>query len=138
MDHPFHRHPAEITFRDTDASGWMHFTNAFHHVEMAEHACLREHRLLVFARDQGGWPRVHLTCDFHRPLLGGDKIEVQLAITALGGSSVTWRFEILTAAGELAVSGTLVTVRVDHRGKPLPLSPTERAALERGLQSAAD
>jgi acyl-CoA thioester hydrolase len=132
MDRPFHRHPAEISFRDTDASGWMHFTSAFHHVEMAEHACLRTHGLLVFARDQGGWPRVHLTCDFHRPLLGGDNVEVQLAIKSLGTSSVTWRFEILTAAGDLAVSGTLVTVRVDACGRPQPLSDAERAALEPG------
>ena len=133
MDAPFHRHPATITFRDTDASGWMHFTNAFHHVEMAEHACLRKLGLLVFARDQGGWPRVNVTCDYHRPLLCGDQIEVHLAIAALGHSSVTWRFEILTLSGDLAAGGSITTVRVDQQGRPQPLSPAERAALEQGL-----
>lgn len=134
MDAPFHCHQGTITFGDTDASGWMHFTNAFHHVEMAEHACLHKLGLLVFARDQGGWPRVSVSCDYHRPLLCGDNIEVHLAIATLGNSSVTWRFEILTASGDLAADGVITTVRVDCQGRPQPLSPAERAALEQGFE----
>lgn len=134
MDRPFFRLESEVSFRDTDASGWLHFTNIFHHVERAEHACLRSLGLLVFARDQGGWPRVHAECDYHRPLLCGDRIEVQLAIAALGTSSVSWRFEIIAAANHTAASGTLVTVRVNHEGKGQPLSAVERAALEPGLR----
>lgn len=134
MENPFHRQAAAITFRDTDASGWMHFTNVFHHVEVAEHACLRKLDLLVFDRAHGGWPRVHVDCDYRRPLLCGDEIEVQLAIASLGASSVTWKFEVMKATGERSATGTLVTVRVDHQGKPQPLSAEERSALEAGIR----
>ena len=133
MEHPFYRHASEVTFRDTDASGWLHFTNVFHHVEMAEHACLRACGLLVFARDQGGWPRVKVNCDYRKPLLCGDKIEVHLAVAAVGTSSLTWNFEVINPAGETAARGSLTTVRVNHLGRPQALSPDERAALERGL-----
>lgn len=133
MEQPLYRHAGEVSFRDTDASGWMHFTNIFNHVELAEHAFLRSRDLLVFDRSQGGWPRVKVACDFKRPLLCGDRIEVHLAIAAVGTSSVTWNFEIIRAAGELAAAGSITTVRVDHQGRPQPLDANERAQLERGL-----
>ena len=77
----------------------------------------------------GGWPRVKVSCDYKRPLRTGDRIEVVLAISRIGASSVTWDFEILTAAGETAACGSMTTVRVDHQGKPLKIPAAERAAL---------
>ncbi len=133
MENPLYRHASEVSFRDTDASGWVHFTNIFNHVELAEHAFLRSRGLLVFDRSQGGWPRVKVSCDFKRPLLCGDPIEVHLAIAAVGTSSVSWNFEIIRGPGELAAVGGITTVRVDHLGRPQPLNATERLELERGL-----
>ena len=130
MDHPLYRHASEVRFRDTDASGWMHFTNIFNHVEIAEHAFLRSRGLLVFDKSKGGWPRVKVTCDYKRPLLCGEQIEVQLAIAAVGSSSVTWDFEVINATGVLAALGSITTVRVDHQGRPQPLDATERHQLE--------
>ncbi len=129
MENPIHRHPVEVAFGDTDASGWMHFTNVFKYAEAAEHAFLRSRGVLVFDRTRGGWPRVKVGCDFKRPLLGGDRVELLLAIASLGTSSVTWDFEIVNALGEIAASGSMTTVRVDHQGKPQILSEAERAAL---------
>jgi YbgC/YbaW family acyl-CoA thioester hydrolase len=133
MENPLYRHPSEITFRDTDASGWMHFANIFHHVEIAEHACLRARGVLVFDRSHGGWPRVKVGCDYLRPLLCGDKIEVQLAIAAIGTASVTWNFEVINPRGELAAHGSITTVRVDHLGHPQALDAFERKQLECGI-----
>jgi acyl-CoA thioester hydrolase len=133
MDQPLYRHASEITFRDTDASGWMHFTNIFHHVEIAEHALLRALGLLVFDRNHGGWPRVKISCDYKHPLHCGDKIEVQLAIAAIGTSSVTWNFEVINAAGQTSALGSITTVRVDHLGQPRALDAAERTQLARGL-----
>jgi YbgC/YbaW family acyl-CoA thioester hydrolase len=130
MDAPLHRHSCEVAFGDTDASGWVHFPNIFRYFEEAEHAFLRSRGLLVFARDQGGWPRVKLSCDYKRPLLTGDRIEVLLGVSRIGTSSVTWDFEVLTSTGDLAAFGSVTTVRVDHEGKPQPISEVERAALE--------
>ncbi|HEX5789974.1 MAG TPA: thioesterase family protein [Luteolibacter sp.] len=129
MERPLHRHASQISFGDTDASGWMHFPNLFHHVEAAEHACLRKRGVLVFDRAQGGWPRVQVSCDFKRPMLAGDSIEVQLRLTHLGTSSLTWEFEVLNARGEVAACGRMTNVRVDAAGKPQPISEEERKAL---------
>jgi acyl-CoA thioesterase FadM len=132
MENPLYRHASEIAFGDTDASGWMHFPNIFNHVEAAEHALLRSRGLLVFDRDRGGWPRVKVACDYKRPLVCGERIEVQLAIAAVGASSVTWNFEVINAAGELAALGSITTVRVNHLGRPQALDADERSQLPRG------
>jgi len=129
MDAPLHRHACEIAFGDTDASGWMHFPNIFKYVEEAEHAFLRSRGILVFDREQGGWPRVKVSCDYKRPFRCGDRFEVLLAISRIGASSVAWTFEVLNAAGEIAAFGSMTNVRVDHEGRPKLISDLERAAL---------
>jgi YbgC/YbaW family acyl-CoA thioester hydrolase len=133
MDAPLHRHACEVAFGDTDASGWMHFSNIFRYVEAAEHAFLKSRGILVFEHTQGGWPRAKVACDYLRPLRDGNRIEVQLTISRIGSSSVCWNFEILTAAGECAAHGNMTTVRVDHTGCPQKIPAAERAALERGV-----
>jgi acyl-CoA thioester hydrolase len=130
MQSPLHRHACEVAFGDTDASGWMHFPNIFRYFEEAEHTFLRSRGILVFDRSQGGWPRVKVSCDFKRPLLTGDRIEVLLEIQRIGASSVTWNFEVLTATGDLAAFGSVTTVRVNHEGKPQLITEEERTKLE--------
>jgi len=129
MENPLYRYAALIAFADTDASGWMHFPTIFRHVEAAEHECLKSRGVLVFDRALGGWPRVNVTCDYHKPLLAGDTIEVQLGIEKIGGSSIVWAFEVINAQGEVAASGRMTNVRVDHVGKSQPISESERKAL---------
>jgi acyl-CoA thioester hydrolase len=129
MNSPLHRHICEVAFGDTDASGWMHFPNIFRYFEEAEHAFLKSRGVLVFDRAHGGWPRVKVSCDYKRPLLTGDRIEVLLEISRIGESSLTWNFEILTTTGEVAAVGSVTTVRVNGEGRPQPISATERAAL---------
>lgn len=131
MDSPLHRHVREVAFSDTDASGWMHFPHAFRYFELAEHEFLKESGLLVFDRAQGGWPRVKATCQYHHPLVTGDRIEVQLSVSRVGTSSVTWDFEIRRIADSIRASyGSVTTVRVNGEGKPQPLSAEERAVFE--------
>jgi acyl-CoA thioester hydrolase len=108
----------------------MHFPNVFHYFEQAEHEFLRNAGLLVFDRAQGGWPRVKVSCDYKRPLLTGDVIEVHLAVSRVGASSVTWNFEVLTLSGDLSAFGSVTTVRVNHEGKPQLISEAERKVLE--------
>ena len=131
MNPPPYRHSCEVAFADTDASGWMHFPNIFRYFEEAEHAFLRSRGLLVFDRSRGGWPRVNVSCDYLRPLLTGERIEVRLEIARLGNSSVTWNFTVLNASGETAARGSVTTVRVNHEGRPQPIDAQERSALGR-------
>ncbi|MES2474409.1 MAG: thioesterase family protein [Verrucomicrobiota bacterium] len=133
MENPVHRQAGEIVFSDTDASGWMHFPNIFKHVETAEHAFLRSQGILVFDRAEGGWPRVKVSCDYKRPFLAGDRFEILLAISRIGASSITWEFQVLNAAGEIAAFGSMTNVRVDHEGRPKLISDEERAKLEREI-----
>jgi len=136
MDTPHFRQAGEVAFGETDASGWMHFPNVFHHVERAEHAFLRRLGVPVFDRAAGGWPRARVECDYLRPLRAGEAIETRLAITRIGGASVTWKFDVLNAAGESAASGVITTVRVGPDGRPCPIPPAERAALTAAASSA--
>ena len=129
MDAPLYRHSREVAFGDTDAGGWVHFPNILGYVEEAEHAFLKLRGIMVFDRAQGGWPRVHVHCDFAKPLQFGDRIEVQLVVDQIGNSSVTWKFELLNEAGECAACGSMTTVRVDQNGLPQSLSNAERAGL---------
>jgi acyl-CoA thioester hydrolase len=130
MENPVHRQTGEIAFGDTDASGWMHFPNIFKYAEEAEHAFLRSRGVLVFAREKGGWPRVKVSCDFKRPFQCGDKFEVLLGVSRIGASSVTWDFEVLNAAGEIAAFGSMTNVRVDREGRPQEITAAERAAIQ--------
>ncbi len=129
MENPVHRQAGEIAFGDTDASGWMHFPNIFKYVEAAEHAFLRSRGILVFDRAQGGWPRVKVSCDYKRPFRCGDSFEVLLEISRIGASSLTWNFQVLNAAGEIAAFGSMTNVRVDHEGRPALISEVDRAKL---------
>lgn len=136
MEHPLYRQVGQVAFGDTDASGWMHFPNVFTYVEKAEHTFLQSLGLLVFDRAQGGWPRVKVSCDFKRPFQFGDSYEILLSISRLGTTSVTWDFEVHNATGEIAALGSMTTVRVDHLGRPIPLSDRERTALEIAQKTA--
>lgn len=129
MENPLHRQTGEIAFGETDASGWMHFPNIFKYVEVAEHAFLRSRGILVFDREEGGWPRIKVSCEYKRPFRCGDKYEVLLAISGIGGASLSWNFEMVNAAGEIAAFGIMVNVRVDQNGRPKMISASERASL---------
>ncbi|BCU79617.1 thioesterase family protein [Luteolibacter sp. LG18] len=131
MDAPLYRHATEIAFGDTDASGLMHFPSVFRYVEAAEHAFLRANDIHVFDRENGGWPRVHVDCDYRRPMFFGDRIEVRLGISKIGGTSLTWVFEIWKG-DECCAAGSIVTVRVNAVGKPLEIDAATRAVLGGG------
>ncbi|MCW1886957.1 acyl-CoA thioesterase [Luteolibacter flavescens] len=127
---PLHVHQSQIAFGDTDCSGWIHFPKIFRHVEEAEHAYLEAQGITIISREEGGWPRVHVACDFKSPLRFGDRIEVQLGIERLGAASVSWVFEVLRD-GEVCAHGKMTTVRVDAHGKPLVIDDATRAKLAR-------
>lgn len=132
MENPVHRYVREVAFGDTDASGWMHFPNIFRFFEEAEHQFLKARGVMVFERAHGGWPRASVSCDYKKPLLCGDVIEVLLGIERIGASSVQWLFEVINAAGEVAALGRVTTVRVNHEGRPQIISDHERMLLESG------
>ncbi len=99
-----------VAFADTDASGRVHFTAILRYVEDAEHAYLAEKGITVISAN-GGWPRVHVQCDYRAPLAFGDEVTTIVRITKVGSRSVEYAF-IVSKNDQLCAEGTMVIVRV--------------------------
>lgn len=109
-----------VQYRDTDASGIVHFSAFFVFCEEAEHAMWREAGLTVEAREtQIGWPRISASFDFMRALRFEDEIEVQIRV--IGKTSKTFRYQaVVMHEGRVAAVGTMSTICVRKRpGEPL-------------------
>jgi acyl-CoA thioesterase FadM len=63
-----------VAFADTDAAGVVHFSRLLCYVEEAEHALLAELKIPLMGddKDGGGWPRVHIDCNYFAPLRPAD------------------------------------------------------------------
>jgi acyl-CoA thioesterase FadM len=111
---------------DTDASGRIHYTAVFRWVETTEMALLRSRELL--GPDTADYPRKHVEAEYLTPLGFDDQIDVALAPTRIGGTSVTFAWSILRD-GALAVRGRHTLVHVGPDGRPAPLGDELRAEL---------
>ncbi len=133
MEKACHRFKCEISFADTDASGWVHFSKILVFAERAEHEFLKQAGIGVFESGKGGWPRVRIVCDYKRPLRFQDEIEVEIDIKAMGDTSLTWQFEIKKSGGELAATGEMVSVKVNESGAVTRITDTEKKLLESSI-----
>jgi acyl-CoA thioester hydrolase len=112
-----------VEFSDTDMAGIMHYSNFFRFMETAEHAFFRS---LGFSIAPGGalpnhlrvgWPRVHASCDYHRPLRFEDVVEIHLLVAEKKSKAITYdiRFQKLNGANsEQVARGRLTVVCVAH------------------------
>ena len=128
MESVVHRHHRRVVFGDVDMAGWMHFPRVFDFVEDAEHEWMRSLGVTIISREEGGWPRARVECDYRAPMKFGDAIEVRLGVERVGSSSLTLVFEIFRG-GECTASGRIVAVRVDPKGRPRPIDPELRALI---------
>ncbi len=126
-----------VEFSETDMAGIMHFSNFFRFMETAEHGFYRSLGFSVIMSQYDpplGFPRVHASCDFKRPLRFEDLVEVHLLVAEKKSKSIryTFRFRNLSAtpAEEVARGHvTIVCVAHRHSGKmsavPIPLEIAE-------------
>ena len=128
MEKPTYRQLSEVAFSDTDASGWAHFSKILCYVENAEHAFLASVGIPVFSNN-GGWPRVKITCDYRSPLRFQDSFEVVLHLNRIGTTSLNWQFKIFKPDTTLVAEGEMVSVKVDSNGNPTAITDTEHAKL---------
>jgi len=113
-----------VEFSDTDMAGIVHYSNFFRYMETAEHGFYRSVGLSVIM-DQFdppiGFPRVHASCDYKKPLRFEDMVEIHLLVREIRARVISYafRFSKLPAAagGEpiLAATGALTVVCVAHR-----------------------
>ncbi|MFA5963553.1 MAG: thioesterase family protein [Sphingomonas sp.] len=75
----------------------------------------------------------HTEIDYLKPFVLGDTVEAFVAVTRLGNSSLTQRFELCHAqSGALHTVIEMVVVNVHlPSGQPAPLAPAVRGFLER-------
>jgi len=134
MSHDDQLHdPARIVIRrriewmDTDAAGIYHWTTVFRLAEAAEaelHTALG-----IVDLTFGATPRVAVEATFARPLRFNDPVEVELAVRAVGRTSVEYALTIAAEDG-VAAEGSVKSVLIDRttrRAAPWP--PHVRAQL---------
>lgn len=107
-----------VEFADTDMAGIIHFASYFRYMEVTEHAFFRSLGFSINTRTaefQVGWPRVHVSCDFKRPLRFEDEVEVHLRVREKREKSLTYEFifrQVNDASGTEVARGTLTAVCV--------------------------
>ena len=109
-----------VQFYELDSAGIVHFSTYFRYMEEAEHALWRAAGLSIAPSGSDiGYPRVNVTCDYHRPLRFEDEFDIRIRIVAMAEKSI--RYECVLSLGETKVatgSITIVCVRVTP-GEPM-------------------
>lgn len=135
-------HRRLVEFADTDLAGIMHFANFFRFVECAEHAFFRSlgHRVHTNAGNtHQGWPRIDVSCSYHKPARFEQTVEIGLRIQEIRTSSLSYRFWILdadTPARPLLAAGafSIIHVEIDTATHSIRKSPIP-APLREKLQT---
>ena len=119
------RHRRRVTFSETDLAGIVHFANFFRYMEETEHAFYRSlgfsvHNMVGEGGEEPvGWPRVHASADYRKPLRFEDEFDVQLLVAAVGSKTVDYQFRFLGEDDQLLATGkfTVICVRFDQAEK---------------------
>jgi YbgC/YbaW family acyl-CoA thioester hydrolase len=110
-----------VEFGDTDMAGIMHFSNFFRFMETAEHGFFRSLGFSIAERGQLpriGWPRVHASCEYHKPLRFEDVVEIHLFVKEKRSKALCYDFRFRKLGGaqaEEVARGSLTVVCVSHR-----------------------
>ena len=84
-----------VEFSDTDMAGIMHYSNFFRFMETAEHGFYRSLGFSVVLQKRDpplGFPRVHASCDFRKPLRFEDLVEIHLLVSEKKTKCITYTF----------------------------------------------
>src|SRR6476620_10845558 len=109
-----------VEFSETDMAGIVHYSNFFRYMESAEHAFFRSLGFSIVTREVDtpmGWPRVHASCDYKRPIRFEDEVEIHLLVTGKKAKSLSYEFrfrKINTTPVEEVARGALIVVCVRH------------------------
>jgi acyl-CoA thioester hydrolase len=120
-----------VDFYETDLAGIVHFSNFYRWMESAEHAYARSLGLEIHDL-KIGWPRVHASADFKKPVKFGDLVRVRVSIAEIRRRSIRFCFEILVNQSEdICATGEMTSACVDLETMRAVEIPSElRAKLE--------
>lgn len=124
-----------IEWMDTDAAGIYHYSTLLRLAEAAETELHTERGVAEITF--GATPRAHVEFDFKRPVRFNDEVVTEIAVAALGRTSITYDYTF-THDGELVATGKIVAVFIDRDSRRPAEWPEEvRAALHRPTRAAA-
>lgn len=113
-----HRVPLQLPFGEFDSAGIVYYPRYLHWCHVAMETFFRDvvgvdYPTFVNER-RLGLPTVRTEVEHRRPIRYGDPVELEVAVTRVGGSSVEWRFEFwLPGETRAATEARVVTVLVD-------------------------
>ena len=84
-----------VHWQDTDLAGIIHYTNYFRYMDEAETEFYRSlglHKLNDSRKEHVTCPRVSASCNFVKPAVFGDVLNVHLWIAKKGRSSIMYRY----------------------------------------------
>ena len=124
-----------VQFYELDGAGIVHFSNYLRYVEEAEHAMWRDAGLNIADIDADlGFPRVHVSCDYQRPLRHAEEFEVRIRVAAITEKSIRYECVLTRDDETIARAGmTIVCVRARPgerlRAVPIPAAIVARFAV---------
>ena len=132
-----------VRFGDIDHAGIVYYPRFLHyfHVALEEFfpamlgieypALINEHRI--------GLPTVHLETDFRRPLRYGDKIDVEVGVLKIGGTSICFSYRVFKPDEEypLIVGHNIVVCMDMDRFEKIEVPAWLRRALQACQASTA-
>ena len=115
-----HIYRRRVQYKETDASGIVHFSCFFCYAEEAEHSMWRALGMSVdMPNVEIGWPRVKASFDFHKPLRFEDEFEVRLRVAAKDRKTLEFQAVIMRGPTLIAVGRTTcICVRM-RPGEPM-------------------
>jgi acyl-CoA thioester hydrolase len=136
MPTPLLTHRLEVRFRDCDAFGHVNNAVYFTYFEQARASLWKTLGLSGFRDSDTSGVSVILAraeCDFRAPARFGDVLDVRLALEALGRTSFTYGYEIVSVPdGRTIAAGRTVQVLFDYaRRMPVEIPADLRARLGR-------
>lgn len=128
---------SRIRFSDTDASGRIHYSAMFRHMEAAEDEFMRSIGFPYAEIEPGGgvmFPRVHVEAQFVGPLYYDDEVDTQVNVERVGDSSFTL-YLMAVSKGAAVARGRVTAVCMSletQRSTPLPEALADALRARRG------
>ena len=108
-----------VRFSDVDHAGIMYYPRFFHLFHLAFEELWRARMgarayVELLDVDRIGFPAVRAECDFKAPLRFGEDATVELSISRMGRTSITFHYRVVRASDRvLAAVGSVVCAIVD-------------------------
>jgi 4-hydroxybenzoyl-CoA thioesterase len=140
-----YRARVKVRFGDSDPAGIAYYPRLYHYCHIAFEEFFEEFVGLPYAslleQERIGFPTVRVESYFRRPIKYGDILEIEVGVSRLGESSVTFEFRATKAGeGELRFASSHILVAVDVLSlKPVRVPERLREAfLRAGADSERD